>query len=389
MTPRERVARAVNFQPVDRVPICLGGATSATISAFAYQDLRRWLGLDDRPPMVYDLMQVVCVPHEDIYQRYGLDIVPLSLAVRMSRWKVWSPRPGYRFHVFHNADLRPREDGGWKLRHPVSGKFVTMPAGGWFFDDLEGAGWYNYDCGLKGDEYWRALEEAARHLHESTDYAIRADGPGGYFSTDPSFLMQMMLEPSRVRDNLAARVEEDLKTLDCLLQAVGKYVFAVGCADDMGAQNAEMARPELMRELIFPHYRRLIAHLHARSKAKFWLHSCGSIARILPDLIAIGVDILNPVQTSAAGMDAAHLACTFGGKIVFAGGGCDTQRVLPFGLPEEVDRHVRERVKIFAPTRGFIFAAVHNVVAGVPPANVDAMLRAARDEGQDVWRRLT
>jgi uroporphyrinogen decarboxylase len=385
MTPRERVAKVLRFEAPDRVPLCLGGATAATISAFAYQDLRRWLGLEEKPARVHDLMQVVCLPHEDVYARYGLDIVPLSLPVYLNRWKRWSPREGYAFDVFETADLRPRGDGGWLLRQPGGTKCVTMPAGGWFFDDLEGAGWYAYDTGLRGDAYWRAMEEAARHLYEATDYAIRADGTGGYFSTDPAFLMRMKTDPAALYDELARRVEDDIGHLECLVQAVGKYVFAIGTSDDMGAQNAEMASPADLRALIFPHYRRLIGWLHAHSGAKFWLHSCGSIARILPDLVEMGVDILNPVQTSAAGMAPEGLAARFGGKIVFCGGGCDTQRVLPFAAPDEVDRHVRERVRLFAPTKGFIFAAVHNVVAGVPPANVDAMLRAARDEGGRVF----
>lgn len=229
------------------------------------------------------------------------------------------------------------------------------------------------------------MEEAARHLWETTAYAIRVDGTGGYFSHEPAFLVRMKDEPSAVYDELAARAEADVRHLERLMQAVGKYVFAVGTSDDLGTQQAEMASPADLRALILPHYRKVIGWLHGHSEVKFWLHTCGSIARVLPDLVEVGVDILNPVQTSAAGMDAEGLAREYGGKIVFCGGGCDTQRVLPFGTPEEVDRHVRERVRVFGGTRGFIFAAVHNVVAGVPPANVDAMLRAAREEGERVF----
>ncbi|MBE3068975.1 MAG: hypothetical protein IMZ66_01930, partial [Planctomycetes bacterium] len=258
MTPRERVEKVLRFETPDRVPLCLGGATAATISAFAYQDLRRHLGLPEKPALVHDLMQVVCLPHDDVYRRYGLDVVPLSLPVHLDRWKPWSPRAGYTFQVFHNADLTRQGDGGWRLRHPASGKHLTMPAGGWFFDDLEGAGWYGYDTGLSGDAYFRALEEAARRLYEHTDYAIRADGPGGYFSTDPDFLMRMKTDPAALYDELARRVEDDIRHLECLVQAVGRYVFAIGTSDDMGAQNAEMASPADMRALIFPHSRRLI-----------------------------------------------------------------------------------------------------------------------------------
>ncbi|HUU10602.1 MAG TPA: hypothetical protein VM431_08700 [Phycisphaerae bacterium] len=140
MTSRERVDKVIHFETPDRVPLCMGGATAATISAFAYQDLRRWLGLAEKPAIIHDLMQGVCLPHDDVYRHYGLDIVPLSLPVYLDRWKPWSPRPGYTFNVFHNADLAAQADGGWKLRHPASGRCVQMPPGGYFFDDLERAG---------------------------------------------------------------------------------------------------------------------------------------------------------------------------------------------------------------------------------------------------------
>jgi uroporphyrinogen-III decarboxylase len=121
--------------------------------------------------------------------------------------------------------------------------------------------------------------------------------------------------------------------------------------------------------------------VHRNTSFKTFLHSCGSIPQLIPHWIEAGVDILNPVQTSAAGMDPRKLKSEFGRKLVFWGGGCDTQSVLPNGTPQEVREHVKENVEIFAPGGGYVFTQVHNIQAKVPTENVEAMLDAAFEFG--------
>jgi uroporphyrinogen-III decarboxylase len=133
--------------------------------------------------------------------------------------------------------------------------------------------------------------------------------------------------------------------------------------------------------MIKPHYTKLCGWIHAHTPMKVFLHSCGSIPRLIPHWIEAGVDILNPVQTSAAGMDPRTLKAELGRKIVFWGGGCDTQTVLPNATPDEVREHVKERMGVFAPGGGFVFTQVHNIQAKVPVENVEAMLDAAYEFG--------
>ena len=167
-------------------------------------------------------------------------------------------------------------------------------------------------------------------------------------------------------------------------QAVGDTCFAWGVAsDDAGTQNGELLAPELFREMIKPHYRRLCDWVHTHTRWKTYLHSCGSIYHLIPEWIEAGIDILNPVQISAANMAPERLMQAYGGKIVFWGGGCDTQKVLPFGTPAGVRAHVRRNLELFnARAGGYIFTQVHNIQQDVPVANVEAMYAAAAEFGQ-------
>jgi uroporphyrinogen decarboxylase len=164
-------------------------------------------------------------------------------------------------------------------------------------------------------------------------------------------------------------------------QAVGPYCFAWGVgSDDAGTQRGEFLSPDLFAEMIAPHYRRLCDWVHTHTGWKTFLHSCGSIHDYIPLWIEAGVDILNPVQISAANMEPERLMADFGGRVVFWGGGCDTQKVLPRGTPQEVAANVRHNLEAFAAHEGgFVFCQVHNVQQDVPAENVAAMLMAARD----------
>ena len=151
----------------------------------------------------------------------------------------------------------------------------------------------------------------------------------------------------------------------------------VGFADDFGFQEGLQVSPQLLRGLVLPRLARLYGLVHARSAARVFLHSCGAVAPLIEDLIRIGVDILNPVQTSARGMEPEALARDFGGRICFWGGGADVQRVLPLGTPEEVRRDARRRIEVLGATGAFVFAPIHNLQADIPPANIAAMYEEA------------
>jgi uroporphyrinogen-III decarboxylase len=147
---------------------------------------------------------------------------------------------------------------------------------------------------------------------------------------------------------------------------------------DFGTQAGPFIAPAAYRDLFLPFHRAVNDWVHAHTSWKTFIHSCGSVIRLLPDFVEAGFDILNPVQLSAAGMDARELKSRFGDRITFWGGGVDTQRTLPFGTPDEVRREVRERVAIFSPGGGFVFNTIHNVQAKVPVENLRALYETVR-----------
>jgi uroporphyrinogen decarboxylase len=183
---------------------------------------------------------------------------------------------------------------------------------------------------------------------------------------------------------LAARIMDRILEIklgywERVLEELGDMIDLAGESEDLGGQNGLLFSPKTYRELVKPRQAELFGLIHARSRARVFLHSCGAIRRLIPDLIEVGVDVLNPVQVSAAGMDTAELKAEFGSEIVFWGGGVDTQRVLWAGTPKEVRDEVGRRVDDLKPGGGFVFAAVHNIQADVPAANILAMHGALRE----------
>lgn len=160
--------------------------------------------------------------------------------------------------------------------------------------------------------------------------------------------------------------------------AIGRHVDIINVNDDLGMQDSTMVSPGIYREMVKPYQAKIYRHIKKLSGKYLFLHSDGSIYDIIPDLIEIGVDILNPVQFSCRNMELPRLKKEFGKDLTFWGGGCDTQKVLPFATPEEVKKHVRECVSILKPGGGFVFNQLHNIQSDVPPENIMAMYEAVR-----------
>jgi Uroporphyrinogen decarboxylase (URO-D) len=408
MTSRERVQEAVNFRVPDRVPIDLGGMKASGIAATAYARLKKLLGIGG-PTRVLDPRFMIAAVEQEVLRAVRGDVLPVDLsgivsAVRPDR--DWVPRTAFDgTPLLFPPGTAIREDAdGWVLldAHGADTSF-RMPRGGYYFDDLA----FNRGGRIDPakfrpqrdipDESLRLLADYAERLHRDTEYALLGWGFGVCFLglsliTDRSsnvtqgqpdeWMMMLLSEKETCHELMARSVEATLSCLKLVSQAVGDRCFAWGIAsDDSGTQRGEFVSPDLWAEMIKPHYARLCGWVHRHTRMKTFFHCCGSIARLIPHLIEAGVDILNPVQTSAAGMDPAALKARFGGRIVFWGGGCDTQSVLPSAGPGEVRSHVRERLGLFKPGGGYVFTQVHNVQANVPPENVAAMLEAAYEFG--------
>jgi len=221
------------------------------------------------------------------------------------------------------------------------------------------------------------LREEAKWLHEKTDYAVIADMPVlGIFETAlvclrgmERFMMDLILDKPFAKALLNKLSDKHIEFYRNYLDAVGEYIDIIMVSDDLGGENAPLISPELYREMVKPYQKKLWQFIKDNTKAHLFQHSCGSIYKLIPDLIEIGVDILNPIQVAAKDMDTKRLKEEFGDRLTFWGG-IDTQRVLPYGSPEDVEMEVKERIADMAPGGGYVLTAVHNIQAGVMPENI-------------------
>jgi hypothetical protein len=416
MNSRERVQASLNHRDPDRVPLDLGGSPVTGMAASSVYVLRQALGLDapGTPVKVVEPFQMLGEIGPDLVEALGVDVMPLSkpttmFGFRNESWKPWTLPDGTPVLVpgGFNTELTPEGD---LLLYPEGDRSVApsgrMPAGGYYFDAIirqpaidEPTLSYEDNTEeftpISGGDLEHLAREADR-LYTHTDKAILANFGDTSFG-DIALVPAMWLKhPKGIRDvaewyiSTVTRKEYvyhvferqcqvGLSNLERIHALVGNRVsvlFVTGT--DFGQQTSTFIAPRTYRELYQPFHREINAWVHRNTDWKTMIHSCGSVIALIPDFIDSGFDILNPVQTSAAGMDASTLKERFGERITFWGGGIDTQRTLPFGTPQEVRADVRERIRIFAPGGGFVFNTIHNVQARVPRENLLALYEAVQ-----------
>jgi uroporphyrinogen decarboxylase len=395
MTSRERVLKSIHHEEPDRLPIDFGGMASTGIMAIAYARLKEHLGITSGEIRVFDMGQQLAEVEPEILSRFGVDVISLgnSLGEAPEFWKPWKLPNGVDCKIPAGVDLRPdEENGGWLIwengmpMHRMSATSLYFSeaihplAGLTTVEELQ-----SVPRPIITDEELKFLEMRAKALYENTDFAIMANFGGNILETGNSlrgftrFMMDLGRGGAFVEDLIGGIVETQLKNLSLFLEAVGNYVQIVQFGDDLGMQDRLLMSRSMYQKFIFPGHQTLFQYVHQNSNCAVFLHSCGSIAPLIPDLITAGVDILNPVQTSAKNMDPRQLKEEFGKQITFWGGGCDTQHVLPFAKPDEIARHVREQIEIFAPGGGFVFNQIHNIQADIAPENIVAMFDTARE----------
>lgn len=395
MNSRQRVLAAIHHQQPDRVPIDLGGTRQSGIAASTYHALKRRLGIDS-PTRVYDVYQMLAEVEQVVLDRFGADVVGLqrpavAFGIRNEHWKPWSLFDGTP--VWVPGGFQPiTADGGDLLLLDAAGKpMARMPNGGYYFDRMDvypGAAHVDVDRfeppRLSGEELDH-FHLQAESLYQNTDRAIMAAlGPPyelffGLGTGDfQGWMITLATEPEYVHALYAKLTETWLDNLRRFREAVGDRIQILQFNDDLGTQNAPFLSVRMFRELVMPYYRRGLDWIHANTPWKVFMHNDGAIFDFLPSLIEMGVDILNPVQTTARGMDPARLKAEFGDRLTFWGGSCDCQTTLAFGTPDEVAREVESHVQTLAPGGGYVFASVHNIQAQVPPENVIALFDTAR-----------
>ncbi len=394
MNSRQRILNAINHRPTDRVPIDLGGTRQSGIAASTYHQLKQKLGINT-PTRVYDVYQMLAEIELPVLKRFGADVIGLNrpvvaFGIRNESYKPWTLFDGTPVEVPAGFQPETEPSGDLLLRNADGRAMARMPKRGFYFDRLDkypGAAHADPDSlepPLLSTEECDHLHAQAEAYHQNTDMAIiAAMGPPyelffglgtGDFS---AWMITLATEPDYVEALYQRLTDAWLENLRRFHAAVGDRVQILQFNDDLGTQDAPFLSVAMFRRLIMPHYARGLDWVHRNTNMKVFMHNDGAIFDLIPTLIEMGVDILNPVQTTAKGMDAAKLKREFGSKLVFWGGSCDCQHTLPFGTPDEVAREVEQNLGIFAPGGGHVFASVHNIQANVPPENVIAMYDAA------------
>ena len=379
MQPRERVLAALDHAEPDRVPRDLAGTRYSSIHVEAYQRLRPAMDLPEAEVRIVDTTQGLAHVHDDLLERFGADVALVNSG---------SPT-GYVREV--------TDDGEYERFLDEFGVLRARPVGGLYYEstsapltgDLDASAIDRYPWPDPQDPgRFEGMRDRARHIR---DVEHRAVFVGSLCAgvTEMHFRMRgyehgymdMAADPALARKLMEKITELKLAYWEKVLDEIGDDIDIAAEADDLGAQHAPLFSPATYRDLVKPLHAEIIRYIKSRSRARFFLHSCGAIAELIPDLIEIGVDCLNPVQVSATGMDTASLKAEFGRDITFWGGAVDPQKVLARGTPDEVKAEVRRRILDLKPGGGFVFASIHNIQAHVPVENILAMWEALEEVG--------
>jgi uroporphyrinogen decarboxylase len=369
MTSRQRFLAALNHQEVDRPPIDLGGTHNSTMCTVAYENFKRFLGVE-APSVELNKSFGTVKMDEAVMRRLPVDTravfinPPARSRVRWLDDRTYVDEWGVTFHQPENW---PQYD---MIAHPLAeATLADLDRHHW--PDMEDAGRY------------AGLRERARDLHEDTDFAICCSvmdttvfDKSWILRGMEQFLSDMLLEPTFAQALMERVAALQFRRHELFLEQVGPYVDAIMISDDMGTQAGPLIRPALYRKMVKPFHRRFVELIRARSNAKIVMHACGSVADLIEDYIEIGIDALNPMQVAAAGMAPQTLKSRFGGRMAFWGG-IDTQWLMPKGSPDDVRQAVRDMRRIMGHDGGYVLAAVHNIQDDVPPENVWAMLEEA------------
>ncbi|MBI4979591.1 MAG: hypothetical protein HZC28_19085 [Spirochaetes bacterium] len=398
MTRRERVLNAVNFRPVDRTPKDLGGMNSTGISAFAYPNLVKALGLPYRRPRIHDTGQMLAMPDIDILDALDCDVVHAAMDSHTNAFpepEKWKP---YGFNG--RLDALVRQPEAYKVHEDgtiTMNETLSMPPASHVFDSAHGGQPLDLTGELPHpdlndmkkslsaqvftDERIRAVEDYLKRVRSSTDRAVMFNGLQyglGYPHGIAAWSMLCLTDPDYVKARHDIVIEHAITQMKRLLPAIAPYVdIIMASSDDQGTQQSSILPPDTYRELYTPYYRRANDAAHRLAPdSKIFLHSCGAIYDLIDSVIEGGFDILNPVQWSAGKHGFREWKDKCRGRISLWGGGVNTQTTLPLGTVNDVKREAAEAASYLSGDSGFVFCAIHNLLAEIPPEKIIAMYQA-------------
>jgi len=413
MTSKQKLQASLNHKSPNGITVDYGSTAVTGIHVLAIERLRQHYGLEKRPVKVTEPYQMLGIIEDDLAEAMGCDIVGITPRKNMfglenSNWKefrtFWGQNvlvPGeFNTKTDENGDLLIFPEGDMSV--PPSGR---MPKSGYFFDSIRRQQPYDETNPSLADnlEEFSTYSEAdisyfkckASEIKDSSQGVIL--NPGGTALGDIALVPgPWMKNPKGIRDiadwYMSTLTQSDfmhqlfdkqtdiaLKNLNTIYKLFGNSIEALFiCGTDFGTQNSQFCSPEMFAELYQPYYRKMNNWIHENTSWKTFKHSCGAVLPLIPGFIEAGFDILNPVQINATGMDTNVLKNQFGNDIIFWGGGVDTQMVLGFGSPSDVEKQVLHQCEILGRDGGFVFNTVHNIQANVPVENMVAMINTLK-----------
>lgn len=410
---RQLVLDAVAHRQPARVPVDFGATAVTGVHVSCVAALREYYGLEKGPVKVHEPYQMLGLIENDLQQAMGIDTQGLyrrgtMFGYRNENWKEWSFN-GLEVLVGGGFETSTDEKGD-TLIYPEGDRTAApsgrMPKGGQFFDTIVRQKHFDENR-LNPEDNCEEFSEitdaevaeiaADARAARATGRAVVAGLGGTAFGDIALVPAPGMKDPRGIRDvaewYMSTRSRQEyihavfrrqcemgLKNLERIRAAAGELIDVVFlCGTDFGTQTSSFCSVATFRELWLPYYREICGWMHRNTNWKCFKHSCGSVERFIESMIEAGFDILNPVQCSAAGMEAGGLKAKYGERITFWGGGVDTQKTLPFGTPGEVREQVLRRCEVFAKNGGFVFNSIHNIQAGTPVGNIVAMLDAVKE----------
>ncbi|MBM3712381.1 MAG: methyltransferase [Actinobacteria bacterium] len=413
MNSRQRIKYAIMHKEADRVPIDLGSAPCTGIATIAYNNLKKYLGVTNNLAKMYDVRQAMAYPEKEIMDMFHIDAIDSGQAFLKSEddWREWILNDSSKCLIPKNLNIEVDGEGNVPLKDkdnltlgikPKNSLYIDQAY--WVYKDLPkipevikdedlvknswsipGPPWH---LNVFEENDFEIFIKGHKELYETGDYAVILNIGCNLFEMaqwirgTENFLMDIYLDRNGIERLVEKLFERNLILLERVLKGIGKYIDVMMLADDLGSQDGLIISPATFREIFKPRYKKYYEFIHKNTEAKIFLHSCGSIYDVLPDLIEIGLDIINPVQTTAKNMEPEKLKNEFGRDITFWGGGCNTRDILPHKTPKEVRDDVKRRIEIFAKDGGFVFNPIHNIMADVPPENIVAMFEAAYEYGK-------
>ncbi len=411
MTSRERILAAISHNQPDKVPVDLGATASSGISAIAYSNLVHHIGRDDLVVNIYDVIQQLAQPDDVILDMFNVDVIDIGRAFNHEPEK-WKPttlangKPAF-YPIWYNPVKQP--DGSF-LTYDEDGRRVLskMPVGGTFFDQT----YFPYLDGYPSDysgldteihrvmwardthspwdnagdpDFWQKLREKALFLRQTTDKALLISCGcnlfewGAFLRRMDNFLMDLMCDQDNVEKLLDELIIKHLSKLEKVCNAVGDVADIVRFGDDLGMTSGPFMSPGIYRKLFKPRHKILCDFVKSHSSMHTFIHSCGSISLLMPDLIDAGIEIFNPVQTNSYRMEPGFLKKEFGQNCTFWGGGIENAGILNGDNQEKIREQVLNRLEIFSSGGGYVFNTVHNILPDVPPQNITTMFDAVKE----------